>query len=341
MFIGIWVTTSCNLSCAYCYEGGEKEISFMSEETANHVLEFIQQRYKGNISDPLVIEFHGGEPLMNYEIIRYMIGTLESLYDKDRVLFGITTNGLLLDEEIIGYLSEKMTYGFSISIDGDRETHDLYRVDHKGHGSYVALSRKIPCILKYRPDARARMTYRPETISKLSHNVIHLLTLGFTNIVSAPDYGSPCWLQEDMDVLLEEMHKLRIYYYEHQLQKKKVFIPGMNDVFKKKGKCGGGSSNFHIMPNGDIYPCSYGTGLDELLLGTVYDEELNVSKLEALNRMNAGLNPQCLGCSGIESCLCTRCKIINRVIMGEYLKPIPAVCAIENIKQQFWKNNSR
>lgn len=93
MFIGLWVTTACNLKCNYCYEGDDKHNEAMTIETANKVIDFIIQQAKIRNDEKIIVEFHGGEPLLNENIIRYVISKLEKefLGQNFQLMFGITT----------------------------------------------------------------------------------------------------------------------------------------------------------------------------------------------------------------------------------------------------------
>lgn len=339
MLIGIWVTTGCNLRCKYCYEGTEKKLENMNTEVADKTVKFIQTMYNENEHNPLVVEFHGGEPLLNYSIIQYLILKIEKIFP--RALFGITTNGLCLTREKIQYLSDKMNYGFSLSIDGDRETNDQNRVDCYGNGTYEKIREIIPELLMYRGDIRARMTYTPETVESLADNIIHLINCGFTNIVSAPDYFSSNWSMEKMDILLKQMMKVKNYYKKRILQENPIRISLLEDRFKTKGICQGGKTNFHVLPNGDIYPCSYGVGETELLIGNVLKGFILESKIQKLGQINISPVHKCQGCKAYAACISSRCKIFNKVLQGDYFEPVPVICAIEHVKQKFWVNSSK
>lgn len=338
MLIGIWVTTGCNLKCKYCYEGTEKQCNNMTIEVADQTIDFIKSTYKEQEQDPLVVEFHGGEPLLNYPVIQYLISKIEKNFSKP--LFGITTNGLLLTKDIINYLSKKMTYGFSLSIDGAMNVNDQNRVDYNGEGTYKRIMEIVPELLSQKADIRARMTYTPETVENLSDSIIHLINCGFINIVSAPDYFSPNWSMNEMEILLEQMKNVK-KYYEENISDKSMRISILEDRFKIKGICQGGRTNFHILPNGDIYPCSYGVGEKELLIGNVVSSTLLEHKIQKLEKINVSPVHKCQGCTVYLACLCTRCKIFNKVLRGDFFEPIPVICAMEHVKQKFWKNNSK
>ena len=115
----------------------------------------------------------------------------------------------------------------------------------------------------------------------------------------------------------------------------------LEDRFKTKGCCLGGKENFHILPNGDIYPCSYGVGEAEFLIGNVMNGGLIESQIKKLMEINLSPVHKCQGCSDYAACLCTRCKIFNKVLQGDFFQPVPVICAIEHTKQKFWANSSK
>lgn len=339
MLIGIWVTTGCNLMCRYCYEGIEKKCKNMTQDVADCIIKFIKTVYKPTKQEPLIVEFHGGEPLINFSIIQYIISELEKSSLKS--LFGITTNGLLLTKEIVSYLCEKMTYGVSLSLDGDMLTNDENRIDYNGNGTYTRVMKIVPELLKQKPDIRVRMTYTPETVERLGENIIHLIKCDFKNIVSVPDYFSPNWSAKKMEILLEQMKIVRKYYRENIDKLKSVRISILEDRFQNKGFCQGGKTNFHVLPNGDLYPCSYGVNETELLLGNVVKGTLLEDNIQRLEKINTSPVHKCQGCTIYSACLCSRCKIINKMVQGDFYEPIPVVCAIEHVKQNYWENNSK
>lgn len=339
MLIGIWVTTGCNLKCKYCYEGTDKKCENMTVKVADGILEFIKNIYEENSQEPLIVEFHGGEPLLNYSMIQYLISKIEKIFFN--VLFGITTNGILLTKDMMDYLLPKMTYGFSLSIDGNESSNDINRIDYGGNGTYKRVSKKIPELLKRKETIRARMTYTPETVEHLSANIIYLIECGFKNIVSAPDYFSNNWSREKIDVLLNQMYEIKKYYQKNLSDLKQIRISILEDRFKEKGICQGGKLNFHILPNGNIYPCSYGVGNEELLIGNVIKNGLIKSKIYKLEKINITDVETCRGCEDYSACICSRCKIFNKVLMGDFFQPVPIICAIEHVKQKFWGNSSK
>lgn len=338
MLVGLWVTTACNLCCTYCYEGEEKKCEYMDRKTADVAIDFMLKKIRDNSDSLLVVQFHGGEPLLNEDIVKYIV---HKLIDEMRVLdvkvmFGITTNGLLLNAENVEFLMNTMEYDFSISIDGKEKTHDLYRKTKQGQGTYRLLQEKISKLLKIdEKNVRARMTFNSKTVKDLSENVKHVADIGFKTIVSIPDYFDNGWNEQSMQIFFEEIMKIHDWYSSNS-KYEDIYISLLDKTLVKKGGCSGGISNFHILPNGDIYPCSYGAGEKELLLGNIFEkEQLNVDKVNDIQRISEKNNPECIGCSNIDCCIAARCKIVNKITTGNYLIPNSVICNQENIKYQY------
>ena len=169
MNINIWLTKKCNLQCTYCYEGVTKETESMSREICNQVIAYIK-KLDGEVN----VRFHGGEPLLEYSNLQYLYKCLNAT-GKVKT-FGVTTNGTLLSDEKIEFLTSAMD-DFSISIDGTREVHNRNRKNAYGKGSYDEVYKIIPKVLKNKPYARARMTVTPDTVSNLYESVENVIIL--------------------------------------------------------------------------------------------------------------------------------------------------------------------
>lgn len=338
MLVGLWVTTSCNLKCTYCYEGVDKKHLIMDLTSAMQAVNFIKAHFEALEDDTLIIQFHGGEPLINMKIIKYVVDAFHSYFtgNEGKVLFGITTNAVLLDEETTQYFVKNMTYDFSISIDGDRETHDLYRRTIGGDGTYDMVIKNALMALQYTKDIRVRMTVNTNTVHRLYENIKHLIELGFRKIVSGPDYFDD-WNDDSKKVLLEQMVLVRKMMMEHGLYEKDFYVSILEDTFFKKTPCTGGKTSIHIHPDGSVYPCSYGVGEEEYCIGNIFDKPpINPNKLNRLCSIAVTDNEECKGCSNYECCIGTRCKIIYHVMTGNYNIVKASICAIENVKYQFF-----
>mgnify|MGYP000016879728 CR=1 FL=1 len=331
MFIGIWLTTACNLKCRYCYEGDNKSSVLMERNVMEQCVRYINQ-----IDDPLVIiQFHGGEPLLNYEMLESLVlSILKNKKASQKIMFGVTTNATLLDDNKIRFLSEHMDYGFSISIDGGKQVHDLMRVFSNGKGSYDMVISKVKKALKYNPNIRFRMTFTSKTVSNLCESIMHLVEIGARQIVSIPDYFDDGWEEETMEVYREQLRAIDKIYKEYRFAERDIEIALLENHIFKKTKCSGGVDGIHISPDGGIFPCIYVVGNPHYKIGTIY-EGINESILKNILQVNELPLPECVGCNNYESCNSVRCRYLNEQLTGDCMKPSPVICAFENENIKF------
>ena len=327
----IWTTTACNMQCTYCYEGNNKESQFMSQEVMNQTLRFIKAITNSRQDEEIVVDFHGGEPLLQFSLIKNAVEELKNIF-KDKVTFGITTNGTIMTDEIADFLCKEFYYSLSISLDGDEKNHNLNRKLKDGCGSYDKTVKSAKMLLARRNDVRVRPTINTITVSDLYDCIMHLINLGFKTIAPAVDYFDFAWNKSFMNILEEQ---LRMIKNELNKQEYKNIRVGMiNDYRKDKiGECSGGVNSFHINPNGKIYPCVLAVGNNEYLLGSVCSGLLysNIDKFREINKIQ---NECCSDCSHKNACLSSRCKLINKQTTNDLYTPSPVICAVENIKKR-------
>lgn len=336
----LWVTTKCNMSCKYCYEGKEKSGKNMSVEIADKAIDFTLKHYqKLNLDVPLVVGFHGGEPLLQYELIKYIIERFKNYFrDTNKKLhFSMTTNGILLNEEISDYLCKNIKF-LSISLDGTKQTNDTNRVLNNGEGTYDIVFDKFISLLKKKPDIRVRSTFNTLTVNNLYEDVKHLINFGFRTIVPVPDLFINEWDKQHMEVLYKEMQKIRDFL-ETTDKSAEIKVGIIDDVFeiRPKGVCSGGLTGAHIDPEGNIYPCTYTVEHEEFIIGHV-DTGTIEQKVNKIFELSKTENDDCKGCQRYRYCNGTRCKIVNKIMTGDYHKPPVALCAFENVKYSFLKN---
>ncbi len=320
--VSIWVTRSCNMKCKYCYEGAEKNQHSMSIDVANLALKFIANEIKrtNDIAYPVV--FHGGEPLLNFQIIKYIIDNLSELFP-NRMSFRMTTNGLLLKDEMGAYLAEHMS-ALTVSLDGKQYTNDMNRVDKVGNSTFLTVLGNAKSFKELYSDLKIRMTVTSATCSFLAENIRYLLDEGFCLISAEVDFEDSGWNKEYLNILEEQCIEVK-----RELEKCDDAIVGLpigRDV-KCLAPCPGGQESFHIDTDGRIYPCLLAVGNDEFCIGDVVDG-INGEKVKRLVGNMSGRIDVCVGCSGADSCINQRCKIINRIIMGGYDSPIPLFCEL-------------
>lgn len=333
MLSTFWVTTNCNMNCKYCYEGSEKSKQEMSLETIEDAIKYTVNHFKKlNNDKTLIVVMHGGEPLLQFEKIRSIINGFKECLNDSELKFAITTNGTLIDEEIERYLCDEF-YSISLSIDGDKLSHDYNRIFNNGKGTYDSIIKNCCGMLEKRPDTRARMTINTDTVPKLYSNIKHLVELGFKLIAPVLDTYDNRWNLELMDVLYNQLEKVAVLLKELKKDNKDILIGLVDEITHKRKNtiCNGGINSINIDPDGLIYPCTYTVGNKNFIIGNVKNGILK-EKLTQIAELGNVLNKVCEGCERYDYCIGTRCKLINKLCTGNYHVPSPILCSLENIK---------
>ncbi|ODM27227.1 radical SAM protein [Acetivibrio mesophilus] len=321
----IWVTRRCNLRCKYCYEGIEKRNLDFSKENIGKLIDFIRC---SSINEPeLTINFHGGEPLLRLDIIKAICDRLNEFDIPAR--YSLTTNALLLNESIISTIMEYKIY-LSISLDGDKVSNDSNRIDMFGNGTYERVVKNAQRVAEMGLNPRIRMTVTPNNVHSFYYNIEHLLELGFKNIVAVPDFFDKYWDDEKIELLKTELIRVK----EKEVAED-VSITFFKDNISKKGLCAGGIVQCNIDVDMLVYPCTYGVGDIDLSIGNIIDG-IDKSKNAVLMELNQKENIECRGCTYGKYCTSTRCKILNKVLTGDYLGTSPVICELENVFYQVY-----
>lgn len=324
-----WVTSDCNLSCKYCYEGDNKSKLNMDKETVDKSIEFIFSYFKNIDEDELVIPIHGGEPFLAFETIKYIVNRMKNECKKRciNVSFTTTINATILTDEMLEFIVKEIP-NISVSIDGDKNTHDKMRPFKNGNGTHKVVLENACKLLESLPNMRIRSTFDSSTVNNLFNDIKFLVDKGFKYIVPAQDFYDKHWDKEKLDILETEMRKIKEYIKE----KEDVSISIIDkNLYKFKGKCDGGRSSINIYPNGKLYPCTLVVGNEEFCIGDIYNGVDTKKRDEILSYSNIS-NPECEGCDLYHFCSGPRCKIINKLITNNYHNSSPIECAIENIK---------
>jgi uncharacterized protein len=339
MMAAFWITNNCNLDCKYCYEGSNKPPNNMSIETARKAMEYTLGHFEKREDDKLMVVFHGGEPLLEFELLKQIVKDFKNYFlSKNKLLmFSITTNGILINDEIEDFLCENFT-SLSVSIDGAKESHDANRVFADGSGTYEIVFNKFLKILSRRPDVRARMTFNSTTVSRLYTDIKYLVDSGFKNIIPIPDFFDKKFSGEHLQILNNELKKSVILFKTRKMKNKDLFIGLINDkaIKKRNSECLGGSNSIHINTDGNLYPCIYTVGNTNYVIGNIFDG-IKQSKIEEISNCSKNNNLECVGCNNYDYCAATRCKLINKVMTGDYHTPSVLFCSIENVKHKVTK----
>lgn len=323
----IWTTGACNLRCTYCYEGNTKPNKSMTREIADEVIDFIVRDCppKKNLNnEELLINYHGGEPILNFVILRYITDRLEDAYrGKQCLLFSTTTNGTLFDKTVFDFLVEHQ-FSLTLSLDGKEGTHDQNRKFADGRGSYAVALAAAKELLARGQKPRIRMTITPRTVGSLCENVAFLLQEGFDCI--APVIDSYCeWDEQSFDRMKEEIAKIRKLHLEYPSSS-----IGVLEKLHYCGVCKGGLGSKHFYYDGSIYPCAAACGHKEFEIGNA-KKGIDERRLQEIFAYSERENPLCVGCDMERYCDGARCKILNRIITGDYLTPPVVQCAYTNL----------
>lgn len=278
------IAHDCNLKCKYCFaEEGEyhgHKRSLMSSEVGKKALDLLVASSGNRVN--LEVDFFGGEPLMNFSVVKEIVEygrELEKTNNK-KFRFTLTTNGVLLTDEIMEYAKENMSNAV-LSIDGRKEVNDKVRFDFGGNGSYETI---LPKFQKMADDRGQENYYARGTFTRynldFSKDVLHLADKGFKQISIEPVVSSPdtdyCLREEDLPIIFDEYEKLAVEMIERR-KKGQFFnffhfmidLTGGPCVTKRLVGCGAGTEYLAVTPEGDLYPCHQFVGLDGFLLGTV------------------------------------------------------------------------
>ena len=304
------IAHDCNLACQYCFaeEGeyhGKREL--MSYEVGKKALDFLVAN-SGNRRN-LEVDFFGGEPLMNFQVVKDLVAygrSLEKEHDKN-FRFTLTTNGVLLDDDIMEFANKEMG-NVVLSIDGRKEVHDHMRPFRKGAGSYDLIVPKFQKFAESRHQDKyyVRGTFTHNNLD-FSKDVLHLADLGFKQIsvepVVAQDTDSYAIREEDLPQLMEEYENLALEMVRrHGTEEDFNFFHFMIDleggpcVAKRLSGCGSGTEYLAVTPTGDLYPCHQFVGNTDFLMGNVDDGVVNTDLRDEFKSCNVYAKEKCREC---------------------------------------------
>ena len=304
------IAHDCNLACRYCFaEEGEYHgrRALMSFEVGKKALDFLIAN-SGNRKN-LEVDFFGGEPLMNWDVVKQLVAygrEQEKLHNKN-FRFTLTTNGVLLDDEIMEFANKEMG-NVVLSIDGRKEIHDYMRPFRKGKGSYELI---VPKFQKFAESRNQDKYYVRGTFTRhnldFAEDVLHLADLGFKQIsvepVVAPFEEEYAIRPEDVpiiceqyDILAKEMIKRekegRGFNFFHFM----IDLTGGPCVYKRLSGCGSGTEYLAVTPWGDLYPCHQFVGEEEYLMGNVDEGVVRKDIVKEFKDCNVYSKPKCQEC---------------------------------------------
>ena len=306
----IHIAHTCNLNCSYCFASQGKyhsDRAIMSFEVGKRALDFLVENSGSRRN--LEVDFFGGEPLMNFEVVKQMVQYARSI-EKEKgknFRFTLTTNGLLIDDDVIEFANKEMS-NVVLSLDGRKEIHDRYRVDYAGNGSWERIVPKFQKLVEARGGKgyymRGTFTHaNPDFLNDIQQ----MLDLGFSELSMEPVVCAPGdkeeLTQEDLPIVMEQYEKLAELMLERDRQGKPftfyhymIDLTGGPCIYKRISGCGSGTEYMAVTPWGDLYPCHQFVGEEKFRLGDIWQGVTNTAIQNEFASCNVYARPDCSDC---------------------------------------------
>ncbi len=304
------VAHTCNLNCAYCFASQGKyhgDRAVMSYEVGKRALDFLVEN--SGTRKNLEVDFFGGEPLMNFDVVKKLVQYARSI-EKEKgknFRFTLTTNGVLVDDDVIDFANKEMS-NVVLSLDGRKEVHDRYRIDYNGKGSWETI---VPKFQKFVEKRGGKNYYMRGTFTHLNPDFLEdikvMLDLGFNELSMEPVVcasGDPAELtKEDLPIVLHQYEKLAELMLEKDKQGKPftfyhymIDLTGGPCIYKRISGCGSGTEYMAVTPWGDLYPCHQFVGDEKFKLGDIYNGVSNKAIQKEFLDCNVYARQDCKDC---------------------------------------------
>ena len=304
------IAHTCNLNCSYCFASQGKyhgERAVMSFEVGKQALDFLVAN--SGTRRNLEVDFFGGEPLMNFQVVKDLVAYARSI-EKDKgknFRFTLTTNGLLIDDDVIDFANRECA-NVVLSLDGRKEVHDRFRVDYAGNGSWEKI---VPKFQKLVAARGGKNYYMRGTFTHANPDFLKdievMLGLGFRELSMEPvvcPAGDPSALtNEDLPIVMEQYEKLAemmldcdkkgdpFAFYHYMLD-----LTGGPCIYKRISGCGSGTEYMAVTPWGDLYPCHQFVGEEKFKLGDIWNGVQNTATQDEFAACNVYARPECRDC---------------------------------------------
>lgn len=306
----IHIAHTCNLNCSYCFASQGKyhgDRAMMSFEVGKRALDFLVENSGSRRN--LEVDFFGGEPLMNFDVVKQMVEYARSIEKKHNknFRFTLTTNGMLIDDDVIDFANREMS-NVVLSLDGRREVHDRYRVDYTGKGSWETIVPKFQKLVKAR---EGKNYYMRGTFTHANpdflNDIKQMLDLGFKELSMEPVVCAPedpsALTAEDLPIVLEQYEKLAELMRERDKEGNPftfyhymIDLTGGPCIYKRISGCGSGTEYMAVTPWGDLYPCHQFVGEEKFKLGDIWSGVTNKETVEEFASCNVYARPECRDC---------------------------------------------
>ncbi|MBQ7356242.1 MAG: thioether cross-link-forming SCIFF peptide maturase [Clostridia bacterium] len=304
------IAHTCNLNCSYCFASQGKyhgERAVMDLETGKRALDFLIEN--SGTRRNLEVDFFGGEPLLNFEVVKQLVAyarEIEGKHNKN-FRFTLTTNGMLIDDDVIDFANREMS-NVVLSLDGRREIHDRFRVDYAGNGSFDKIVPKFQKLVQARG---GKNYYMRGTFTHANPDFLEdikvMLDLGFNELSMEPVVCAPGDEAEltpsDMEIVKDQYEKLAELMLErHKEGRPFTFYHYMIDltggpcIYKRISGCGSGTEYMAVTPWGDLYPCHQFVGEEKYKLGNIFEGITNLEAQKEFADCNVYAREECRNC---------------------------------------------
>ena len=304
------IAHTCNLNCSYCFASqgnyhGERAL--MSYEVGKRALDFLVEN--SGTRRNLEVDFFGGEPLMNFDVVKQLVAYARSI-EKEKnknFRFTLTTNGVLVDDDVIEFSNKEMS-NVVLSLDGRKEVHDRYRVDYAGNGSWEKI---VPKFQKFVNARGGKNYYMRGTFTHANPDFLEdiktMLNLGFSELSMEPVVAAsddPAALtQEDKPVVMKQYEDLAKLMLERDKEGKPftfyhymIDLKGGPCIYKRISGCGSGTEYMAVTPWGDLYPCHQFVGDEKFKLGDIWSGVNNKKIQDEFASCNVYAREECRDC---------------------------------------------
>ena len=304
------IAHTCNLNCSYCFASQGKyhgQRAVMSYEVGKRALDFLIEN--SGTRRNLEVDFFGGEPLMNFQVVKDLVAYARSI-EKEKgknFRFTLTTNGVLVDDDVIQWANRECS-NVVLSLDGRKEIHDRFRVDYAGNGSWEKI---VPKFQKFVQARGGKDYYMRGTFTHANPDFLQdiqtMLDLGFNElsmepVVCAADDPSAL-TEDDLPIVMEQYEKLadlmlqrdkegRPFTFYHYM----IDLTGGPCIYKRISGCGSGTEYMAVTPWGDLYPCHQFVGEERFCLGNIWEGVTNREIQKEFACCNVYAHPECRDC---------------------------------------------
>lgn len=304
------IAHTCNLNCSYCFASQGKyhgDRALMSLEVGKRAIDFLVENSGSRHN--LEVDFFGGEPLMNFQVVKDIVAyarSIEKEHNKN-FRFTLTTNGVLVDDDVIDFANRECS-NVVLSLDGRKEIHDKYRVDLAGNGSFDKIVPKFQKFVKMRDGKnyyiRGTFTHANPDFLK---DIKTMLDLGFTELSMEPVVSSPddntSLTEDDKPIILKQYEELADLMLQRDREGKPftfyhymIDLEGGPCIYKRISGCGSGTEYMAVTPWGDLYPCHQFVGDDKYKLGDIYKGVSNKDIQNEFASCNVYARSECRDC---------------------------------------------